>query len=223
MLQRLIMLLLLLPLPIVPVAAEEEGQETRHHGFADAEHWAKVFDDPARRNWQMPLQVVELLSVRPGQKVADLGAGTGFFLPTLCTAVGERGRVYAVEIEPTLIDHIKQREDLRPYRDVVVPVLARPDDPVLPQGELDLVLVVNTWHHIDGRVDYLQRLHRSLRRGGRIAIIDWREGELPVGPPPEERLSRESVIAEFEQAGWIFDSESVLLPYQYFLVFEQPR
>jgi SAM-dependent methyltransferase len=156
-------------------------------------------------------------------RVADIGAGTGFFTKQLAMAVGQQGRVYAVEIEPTLIAHIDGREDLDLYRDRVVTILGEPDDPGLPAGELDVVMLVNTWHHISGRTDYMKRLQQSLNGDGRVVIIDWNAGDLPMGPPPEQRLPRQTVVDEFEQAGWTFDTESAMLPYQYFFVFEPPR
>jgi SAM-dependent methyltransferase len=219
-LRPLFLLLLVLALPAG--AADDERHGGQEHGFDDAEQWAAVFDDPDRPDWQRPIEVAELLGLRPGQTVVDLGAGTGFFVRYLATAVGAEGKVYAVEIEPAMIDYIASREDLARFGDAVVPVLAEPDDPRLPDGEVHLILVVNTWHHIENRVAYLDRLRRSLRRNGRVAIIDWREGELPVGPPPNERLSRDTVQEEFDRAGWRLEMESVLLPYQYFLVFRPP-
>ena len=79
-----------------------------------------------------------------------------------------------------------------------------------------------TSHHIGERVAYLAKLRPALSREGRVAIIDWRKGDIPLGPPPEERVGREDVIAEFENAGWRLVTESVALPYQYFLVFYPP-
>ena len=105
----------------------------------------------------------------------------------------------------------------------VVTVLAEPDDPKLPEGELDLVLTVNTWHHVPNRVKYLKRLARSMKPSGRLALIDWREGELPMGPPPDEKLGRDRILREFDKAGWKLTSESVALPYQDFFIFRPPK
>jgi predicted methyltransferase len=201
---------------------EEHGGAGHGRAFRDAERWANVFNDPTRDDWQMPLQVVELLGISPGQQVVDLGVGTGYFTNMLCAAVGERGKVYAVDIEQTMLDYVREHVN-ESCADVVVPVLAAPDDPRLPEGEVDVVLVVNTWHHVGKRIAYLKHLERALKPDGRVALIDWRAGDLPMGPPPEERLAKKLAIAEFEKAGWAFDSESVMLPYQYFLVFERPR
>jgi ubiquinone/menaquinone biosynthesis C-methylase UbiE len=194
---------------------------TVHHAFNDPERWAETFDSPERRAWQLPAIVVRVLGIESGDSVADLGAGTGYFTQVLSRAVGSAGRVWAVDIEPEMLAHIEKRDDLGPGK--VIPVLAAPDDPKLPEADVDLVLVVNTWHHIDARLDYLKRLEKTLTERGRVAIIDWHEGELPLGPPPGAKLSREALLAEFEQAGWRLATESVALPYQYLLVFYPPR
>ena len=193
---------------------------TVHHEFKDAARWAEMFDSPERHEWQLPGKVMRVVGVEEGESVADLGAGTGYFTQVLSVAVGSRGRVWAVDIEPEMLAHIEKRTDLGPAK--VVTVLAAPDDPKLPAGEVDLVLVVDTWHHLDRRLDYLARLQKTLTERGRVAIIDWHAGELPVGPPPGAKLPREAVIAEFTKAGWRLETESVVLPYQYLLVFYPP-
>jgi hypothetical protein len=82
---------------------------------------------------------------------------------------------------------------------------------------------VDTWHHIDSRLDYLAKLARALRPGGSVVVVDFREGELPVGPPPGHKLSAGEVTAEFEKAGWVLHRESEALPYQYLLAFRPGR
>ncbi len=209
----------------IGVAAAEDtarpAAAAEHRSFADVEHWARVFDDPKRREWQKPVEVLDLLGIAPGEVVADIGAGTGYFTGLLSIAVGESGKVYAVDVEQAMLDHILTRDDIHP--ELVQPLLAAPDDPRLPAGGVDLALVVNTWHHIQDRPSYVRKLATALGSSGRLVIIDYHEGELPVGPPPGQKLSRESVVAELETAKWTLGSESVLLPYQYFLTFYPPR
>jgi ubiquinone/menaquinone biosynthesis C-methylase UbiE len=215
-------LLVLLPLTIVAAQEHDHGDHdaTVHHSFDNVERWVQVFDSPERNDWQRPAKVVRVLGLYEGDWVADLGAGTGYFTQVLSRAVGPQGRIYAVDIEPEMLAYIDQREDLGSAE--VVTVQADADDPKLPEGELDVILVVNTWHHLDGRTKYLKKLGRALDVEGRVAVIDWREGELPMGPPSGSKLSREAVVAEFEEAGWSLVTESVLLPYQYFLIFYPP-
>lgn len=197
--------------------AQASDDATARHAFDDVDRWVERFEDPEREAWQKPSELLLFLSVFEGQTVVDLGAGTGYMVPGLSAAVGETGSVYAVDVEPKMVEHLRNREDY-PF-DNVRPVLAAPDDPRLPEGEADLIFVLNTWHHIDDRLDYVKKLERALADGGRIAIVDWHEGELPQGPPPGHKLSREAVIAEMGRAGWALTAESVLLPYQYALIF----
>jgi arsenite methyltransferase len=200
-------------------AGEPARPKPTQHEFKDVERWAREFEAPDREEWQKPGTVVRVLTVELGLTVADIGAGTGYFTKVLSVGVGETGKVYAVDIEPRMLAYIRERKDLLPN---VVTVQAAPDDPKLPAGAIDLVTVVNTWHHIRERGAYLAQLRPALSREGRVAIIDWRKGDIPVGPPAAERVGREDVIAEFENAGWRLVTESVALPYQYFLVFYPP-
>ena len=97
------------------------------------------------------------------------------------------------------------------------------NDARLPAGRVDLVLIVDTYHHIDDRIPYLRRLARFVRPGGRVAVVDWQKRDLPVGPPPEHKLAREVVVDEMSAAGWALVGEPDVLPYQYFLVFGRAK
>lgn len=200
---------------------DHDHSATSHRRFDDVERWVEVFDDPERDSWQHPQQVLQFLGISEGQTVADVGAGTGYFTVLMAQLVGESGKVYAVDVEPALVKHLEERT-AKAGLFQVVPVLAEPDDPLLPEGGVDLVLIVDTWHHIEDRIDYLATLAATLKPGGRVGLVDWRKGELPKGPPPGHKLSREEVILEFREAGWTLASESDELPYQYLLVFAPP-
>jgi ubiquinone/menaquinone biosynthesis C-methylase UbiE len=188
------------------------------HRFEDAEAWAQVFDDPARDAWQRPQRVIEFLKLHSGQTVADLGAGTGYFSVRLARAVGATGTVLALDIEPNRIAHIARRAQQAGLSQVVAK-LVPPDDPQLAPNSVDLILVVNTWHHLEARSRYLGRLQRALRSGGSLVIVDYREGELPVGPPAAHKLTRRQLIDELTCAGWMLQSELDELEYQYVLRF----
>lgn len=191
---------------------------TSRHAFDDVAHWSAVFDDPARDAWQKPEELVRALEIGRGMVVADLGAGTGYFSRYLSAAVGAAGTVFAVDTEPNLVAHLRERAEHEKTANVT-PVLASFDEPRLPAGALDLVLIVDTYHHLDARLDYLQRLRRTLKPGGRVAVVDWQARELPVGPPLEHKIAREQVISEMQAAGYRLVAEPGVLPYQYVLVF----
>lgn len=192
---------------------------TTDHRFDDVDRWVERFDDPERDAWQRPDEVVRFLDLRPGDTVADLGAGTGYFSVRLARALGEGGRVLAVDVEPALVEHMRARAEREGLTAVMEPRLAARDDPGLPAEEVDRILIVNTWHHIDDRLDYLERLARALAPGGRVVVVDYREGDLPVGPPEGHKLSEEHVRSEFAEAGWTLQRAPDLLPYQYVLEF----
>ncbi len=213
----LLCFLLCLPLG----ASDRTHQEWGSHPSSDVEYWAGIFDDPSRKEWQKPITVLTFLGIPNGAVVADLGAGTGYFTSLLAVQVGAAGKVYAVDIEQNMLDYLRSRDDIIQER--VVPILAKANDPKLPEGEVDVVLTVNTWHQIKKRTRYLRQLEKSLTPEGRVAVIDFRAGELPVGPPPGEKVPRDDVIAEFKKAGWRYVAESVALPYQYLLIFLPPE
>lgn len=194
---------------------------TSHRRFDDVEYWRKVFDNPKRDAWQKPVELVAALELRAGDSVADLGAGTGYFLSHLAGATGTQGTVYAVEVEPALVAHMRDRAE-KAGLVTVIPVLASLDNPRLPRAAVDVVLIVDTYHHIDERRAYMDHLRRALKPGGRIAVVDWRKGDFPEGPKDDHKIPRDQVLAEMKALGFALRSEPDFLAYQYFLIFETP-
>lgn len=187
------------------------------HRFDDPERYAKDFDDPSRDAWQMPDRVMAALDIKPGQVVADIGAGTGYFSSRLARAAA-RPTVYAVDIEPKMVAFLEARatrEGLSNLR----PVQASADGPNLP-APADTIVIVDTFHHIPSRVAYFRRLASSLRPGGQLAIIDFRK-DSPQGPPVEFRFTDEEITAELTEAGYTLAARHDFLPRQHFLVYRR--
>lgn len=200
------------------VAGQMHG---RHGNPEDVDAYVAKMEDPSRAEWQKPDQVLRALELRPGEFACDIGAGPGYFTVPLARAVGDKGHVYAVDVDPRILEALRKRLRGAGLRNVT-PVLAIDDDPLLPARACDLILIVDTYHHLPGGPAYLRRLVRALRPGGRIVNIDFHERELPVGPPPEHKLTREEFLAQAEAAGLAPVAEHGFLPYQYFVVL-QPR
>lgn len=198
--------------------AGDADDATVRHSFEDVEHWSRVFDDPARDAWQKPAALVAALELPRGGTVADVGAGTGYFSRHLSGAVGPGGTVLAADVEPSLVAHLRRRAEQEGLANLV-PILASLDNPRLPAGASDVVLIVDTWHHIDDRVAYARRLAAALKHDGRVVIVDFQKREMPVGPPLEHKLAREQVVEEMAKAGYTLAGEPDVLPYQYVLVF----
>lgn len=198
---------------ILPAAAQ--SPHTHRHSFGDAERWAKVFDDPERDAWQKPHQVIQALKLAPGARVADLGAGTGYFAARLAHMV-PRGRVYAVDIEPDMVKYLGERAKREGLPNLVA-VKGAAHDPGLPE-KVDLVLLVDVYHHVEERSRYFRRLADDLAPGARVAVIDFKL-DSPEGPPVAARIPPAQVRQELEAAGYRLLEEHAFLPYQYFLVF----
>lgn len=186
------------------------------HRFEDAERWAKVFDNPERDTWQRPDEVVAVMQIEPGMTVADVGAGTGYFLGPLAEAVGPDGRVLGLDIEESLIEHMRERIAKSGWENVEARVVAS-DDPQLDDASVDRVLIVNTWHHISDRIPYASRLAKGLRPGGRLYIVDFTI-ESERGPSKDHKLTPESVMEELTAAGLTAELAEETLPDQYIVV-----
>lgn len=185
------------------------------HRFDDPAKFAKSFDDPARDAWQMPDKVIGALGLKAGMAVADIGAGTGYFSMRLAKVAADL-TVYAVDIEPAMVEHLKTRAKSEHLMNVV-PVLAGAAGPNLPKPA-DVVLIVDTYHHIPNRTAYFHDLRKSLTAAGRVAIVDFRK-DAPEGPPVEFRFTAEQIETEMKQAGFRLEAKHDFLPRQHFLVF----
>jgi ubiquinone/menaquinone biosynthesis C-methylase UbiE len=172
-----------------------------------------------RGSWQRPEQVVGALEIAPGAQVADVGSGDGYFVPYLLEAVGEDGRVYAVDVDSEITDALEDRfvGDAR-----VEVVLGGFEDPGLPDGSIDLVLLVNTYHHIEDRPDYFRRLQADLAPGGRVAILEPNEeltGILSLFIDEGHTGTTDAVTAEMLEAGYRPSEHFDFLAVQIFEVF----
>jgi SAM-dependent methyltransferase len=191
------------------------GHMERH--FDDAEQWAKEFDDPTRDQWQMPDKVLAALGLKRGQIVADLGAGTGYFTVRLARSAAAP-KVYAVDIEASMVDYLRKRAATEGLKNIVA-IQASPEAANLPEP-VDLILIVDTYHHIPDREVYFRKLAASLKPQGRLAIIDWRRGG-PMGPPEEFRFEPEQIHQELAKAGFKPIAHYDFLPNQLFLIFSR--
>lgn len=203
---------------------QHQGQQHHNpqHSFSDTDRWVEEFENAERDAQQKPDEVVRALNLSPGDVVADIGAGTGYFARRFAKAVGDRGISYAVDLEPNMLAYVAERaqKDGQPN---IVPVLATTTSPMLAPDSVDLFFICNTIHHIGDRRAYYDILARDLRDGGRLAIVDFRkDAELTQGPDRAMRLARQSLVDELGEAGFKLVEEHDFLPVQYFLVFEAP-
>lgn len=185
---------------------------------ACAEMAYRHMNDPSRDAWQKPKEVVERLAIAPGARIADIGAGGGYFTWHLASAVGPSGTVYAVEIDDTALEIINKEMRSRGIF-TVNPIRADPHDAKLPEP-VDLVFSCDTYHHMDGRIDYFRSLARYLTSNGRVAILDFHphgffSGLLGHG------TAKEDVRREMEAAGYRLVADHNLIESQHFQIFSR--
>jgi ubiquinone/menaquinone biosynthesis C-methylase UbiE len=200
------------------VAAQApKDQHEMHRMHQDTAAYIKALEDPKRDAYQKPQEVMEALALKPGESVADIGAGSGYFTLRLAHHVGPTGRVYAVDINKEMLAHLEKRvRELKVTN--VTPILAPPNDPRLPEP-VDRFVIVDVWHHIEDQTGYLAAMKKQLKGGGQVVMIDFQKRELPVGPPMDMKIAREDLLKQMQANGFELAKEHTFLPYQYFLVF----
>lgn len=179
--------------------------------------------DLGREAWQRPADVITALAIQPGDSVADVGAGEGYFLPYLAEAVGDDGRVYAVEVAREIVEALAKSSE----GDARIQVIqGRLDDPFLPEGEIDLVLLVNTYHHIEERRAYFERLRQDLSPAGRIALLEPNEelgGILSLFLEEGHTSRADEIGIEMREAGYERTERFDFLPVQIFEIYAPRR
>ena len=218
--KTLITLLALLPMPFSAPAqdAVQRDHQSMHQLHRDSRAYIGMLEDPKRDAYQKPHEVLMALAIKPGEAIADIGAGSGYFTFRLAHHVGDKGKIYAVDVNPEMIVHLNRRiRELKAMN--VTAILADPDDPLLADNSVDRFFFSDSWHHIENQTKYLSAIKKMLRPSGEIIMIDFHKKELPVGPPMQLKIAREDLIRQLESNGFRLTKEHTFLPYQYFLIF----
>ncbi len=182
------------------IACQASSANRDLHGPADVQDYIERLESPERIDELQPGFVIERLALPRDAWVADLGCGPGVFALPFARAC-PAGVVLAVDVEPLQLDRL--REQLRAEALLnVVPVLASATTPHLPPGRVDLIFVGDTYHHLEDRVEYMRALRAALQPDGRLAILEYKPGELPVGPPADHKLAAGELEDELRAAGW---------------------
>lgn len=200
-------------LALAPVAAHQ--RQTHARLFAPEE--LGLLEGPDRDDWQQPDQIMDHLGISESSRVADIGAGGGWFTIRLARRA-TNGVVYAEDIQPQMIESIKRRVKREGLSNVRT-ILGTPADPHLPAG-LHAVLMVDTYTQLSDSDSLLKRIAQALAPSGRLGIVDYRrDGAGGPGPPIEERVSPETIKTQAAAAGLKLISEETFLRYQYMLIF----
>ena len=214
-----------LALVFTPVGAQEQSLSpgiNRQYENPDWSQWVAAFENEGREVYARRYAIVAATGVRPGMDVADIGAGTGLFTRLFATRVAPTGKVYAVDISATFIDNI-----LRTCREQglgnVEGIVDTARSAGLADDSIDLAFISDTYHHFEYPASMLASIHRALRAGGRLIILDFRRDPRINSPwiMTHVRAGKNAVIREVKAAGFRFVAEKPVLRSNYFLVFEK--
>lgn len=176
--------------------------EEATHGRRFPASEAHRLDDPARRVWLPPAEVLGALAVQSGDTVADVGAGTGYFSLPLARAIGVRGKLYAIDAQQEMLALIHRKLDEAALANIEL-VHAEADQTGLPASGCNLFFLANIWHEIKDKVAVLEEARRTLKKGGKIAILDWRPDVDPEhGPPLAHRVDPSRAMEDLRSAGF---------------------
>ncbi len=165
--------------------------------------------------WQHPDQVIQSLGIQPGDRVADVGSGEGYFTFRLSKAVGQNGKVYAVDIDEDRNQYVENKAREKGYKNIEI-IVPKVHDPLLPESGVDMIFTSNPYHHLEDRTHYFLNAKKYLRPNGRVVVIDFRKGAF------RHFTERRVVLDELQAAGYELEKEHTFLPKQNFLVFSAP-
>jgi len=188
--------------------------------FEDTQKYIDFLERKDRAVWQKPDEVIQELHLLGAEKIADVGAGSGYFTFRFARALPE-GKVYAIDIEPEMLRHIHHKAMTEGVHNVEV-IKSTPDDPKIPAG-VDLVFVCDVIHHVKDPDLWLKKLSSQMKRGTHVVVIEFKEGDLPEGPPAAAKIPRKKLIAMITENNFKLEMDkSDFLPYQEFLIFIKP-
>lgn len=190
------------------------GQHSDHQSGSGNEGSSER-DSDERWMWQLPGHVLRSLDLDSGMTVGDVGCGDGYFTFLIASRVGEKGRVYASDIDRASLEKLRSSTRENSHRNIVI-IQGTPDDPGLPDNEIDLILLVNVTHLIDNQVLFFSNLGRCLRTGGRLVIVQWDAGKLNTENPwtPGPEFSEDILLSNLELAGFSLQRTEDYLPLQ---------
>jgi ubiquinone/menaquinone biosynthesis C-methylase UbiE len=181
---------------------------------------ADWLDRPERESEEQPASAIAALDITPGQVVADVGAGSGYYTVRLAERVGPTGRVFATDIQPEMLSLLRTRIERARLTNVDL-VLSAEADPRLPEGRFDLILMVDVYHELARPQDVLRKLRASLKPDGRLVLIEFRKESAWVPIREEHKMSVRDARVELEAEGYRFDRVINVLPWQHILVFRR--
>jgi SAM-dependent methyltransferase len=207
--------------PPIDCPLHKGGVDPTHmRPFEDVEKYIAFLERPERAMWQKPDDVVAALGLSGGETLVDVGSGSGYFAFRFARVL-QKGKVVAEDTEPEMVRHVHHRAMTEGISNIQS-VLIKPDAPEV-SADADWVFICDVLHHVPEQPAWLGRVVSGMKSGARLALIEFKEGKLPEGPPESMKIPRAQLLSRLTSAGLAFERESPsLLPYQIFLVFRKP-
>jgi ubiquinone/menaquinone biosynthesis C-methylase UbiE len=175
-----------------------------------------------RETEEQPQLVTDALEIKPGQTIADLGAGSGYYSFRIAPLVGSTGKVLAIDIEPLMLEAIAQRARRERIGNVAT-IRSSAQDPNLAPRSVDLLFMVDVYHELEYPYEMMTKVRTALKPGGRVALIEYRAEDPEVPIKPLHRMSERQVRREMQAAGFRYLKTVRTLPLQHLIVFEASR
>ncbi len=209
------------------VNAEEHNHQKTHkhkhqhaHSANDYMHQSSTeelierFESKGRDEYQQPEKVLDYLGDLSGKTIMDIGSGSGYFSVKLAK---KAQKVIAADVDQTFLDYIQNRIEKDEINNIELRKIPY-DSPALKSREVDMVFIVNTYHHIENREAYFGKVKEGLKTDGELVIIDFFKKEIPVGPPADHKIAKDQVLEELKKTGFTsFEVNDELLPYQFII------
>ena len=196
-----------------PVSGRRIAAVMGHQGAA----W---LERPEREAEEAPGKAIKALSIRSGQTVADIGAGSGYYSVLLAAAVGPAGRVFATDIQPEMLALIRRKLDAQPIPQIEL-VLGTPTESKLADGSVDLALMVDVYHELAEPQVFIRSVKRALKPDGRLVLIEFRKEDARVPIREEHKMTVREARMELEAEGLRLREVIDVLPWQHILVFSR--
>jgi ubiquinone/menaquinone biosynthesis C-methylase UbiE len=179
-------------------------------------HGIPWLNRPERIQEENPEEMLEQLDVKPGMTVCDMGCGDGYYTIELAKRVGPSGKVIAVDIQPEMLQELSRRCERGNLKNVEM-ILGLPHDPKLPEGKVDLILMVDVYHEFSNPVEMLDAMRKSLTPDGRIALVEFRGEDPQVPIKPEHKMTKKQILKEYQANAFRLVGQYDKLPWQHLM------
>lgn len=193
------------------------GREIAHVMGPGGVPW---LERPERESEERPQLLIDALEIEPGQTIADLGAGSGYYSFRIAPLVGERGRVLAIDVEPRMLRIVSDRAKRTGVTNITT-VLGTPSDPNLEPNSVDLLFMVDVYHELEFPFEAMTQVREALKPGGRVALVEYRAEDPAVMIKPVHKMTERQVIRELTAAGFRHQKTVRTLPLQHLVLFQK--